>query len=68
MNVNGEFIHNEFTQLDDNFVLHRCLFLKTEQLNEDDIARCMCIETIYLALLVFLCGKGSKGSSVKAVF
>ena len=46
-------------------VLHRCLFLQTEQPKEDDIARCKCMRQ--LALPVFLCGKGSKGFAVTAV-
>ena len=39
---------------------------KTEQLKQDDIARCMCIDNL-LSLPVFLCGKGSEGSAVTAV-
>ena len=30
-------------------VLHRCLFLQTEQPKEDDIARCMCMTDSFLA-------------------
>ena len=52
VDVNGEFIHNEFTQLDDEFVFAPLPFYKTEQLKEDNIARCMCIDNF---LCLFSC-------------
>ena len=71
--MDDEFEHIEFIQqygmfemeMEENLFLHRGRF-KTEQPKEDDIARCMCMKQ--LSLPVFLCGKGSKGFAVTAVF
>ena len=65
VNVNGEFILNEFTQLDDEFVLHRGRFQDgTAERRQHSTVH---VHRIYFACLVFLCGKGSEGIAVKAV-
>ena len=49
VNVNGEFstVNSPNWMMS---VLHRCLFLQTEQPKEDDIARCMCMTVDLLCL------------------